>query len=68
MENAAPKGLPNMKVTDFLDFVKSLIGICAPLSEETARGPIPIYLFCSLIFMPSVTKIQWNKLRALFPA
>ena len=32
------------------------------------RGPIPIYLFCSLIFMPSVTEIQLNNLRALFPA
>ena len=47
MEHAAPKGLPNMKVTDFQDFVnttllkdisvKSLNGICAPISEETAR-------------------------------
>ena len=32
------------------------------------RGPIPIDLLCSLIFMPFVTEIQLNKLRALFPA
>ena len=32
------------------------------------RGPISIYLFCSLIFMPSVTEIQLNKLRAHFRA
>ena len=32
------------------------------------RGPIPIDLFCSLIFMPSVTEIQLNKLRAHFRA
>ena len=31
------------------------------------RGLIPIDLFCSLIFMPSVTEIQLDKLRALFP-
>ena len=29
---------------------------------------MPIDLYCSLIFMPSVTEIQLNKLRALFPA
>ena len=29
---------------------------------------MPIDLFCSLIFMPSVTEIQLNKLRARFPA
>ena len=28
---------------------------------------IPIDLFCSLIFMPSVTEIQLKKLHALFP-
>ena len=33
----------------------------------TYRGPIPIDLFCSLIFMPSVTEIQFNKLRAFSP-
>ena len=33
-----------------------------------ARGPISIYLFCSLIFMQSVTEIQLNKLRAHFRA
>ena len=32
------------------------------------RGPISIYLFCSLIFMQSVTEIQLNKLRAHFRA
>ena len=37
-------------------------------SACTYRGPIPIDLFCSLIFMPSVTKIQLNKVRPLFPA
>ena len=28
----------------------------------------PIDLFCSLIFMPSVTEIRLKKLRARFPA
>ena len=47
MENAAPKGIPNMKVTDFQIFVntvllkdvdvQSLNGIRAPISKETAR-------------------------------
>ena len=47
MENAAPKGKPNMKVTDFQDFVntillkdigvKSLNSFCVPISEETTR-------------------------------
>ena len=32
------------------------------------RGPISIYLLCSLIFMQSVTEIQLNKLRAHFRA
>ena len=32
------------------------------------RGPIPIDWFCSLNFISSVTEIQLNKLRALFPA
>ena len=32
------------------------------------RGPVSIYLFCSLIFMQSVTEIQLNKLRAHFRA
>ena len=32
------------------------------------RGPISIYVFCSLIFMQSVTEIQLNKLRAHFRA
>ena len=32
------------------------------------RSFIPINLFCSLIFMSSVTEIQLNKLRSLFPA
>ena len=31
------------------------------------RGPIPIDLFCSLIFMPFVTEIHLNKVRPLFP-
>ena len=31
------------------------------------RGPILIDLYCSLIFMPSVTEIQLNKVRPLFP-
>ena len=38
------------------------------VSKDITRGPIPIDLFCSLIFMPSVTEIQLNKLRARFPA
>ena len=31
------------------------------------RGPIPIDLYCSLISMTSVTEIQLNKVRTLFP-
>ena len=31
------------------------------------RGPIPIDLFCSLIFMPFVTEIELNKVCPLFP-
>ena len=31
------------------------------------RGPIPIDLYCSLIFMTSITEIQLNKVRPLFP-
>ena len=31
------------------------------------RGPISIDLYCSLIFMLSVTEIQLNKVRPLFP-
>ena len=32
------------------------------------KGPIPIDLFCSLIFMQSVTEILLNKVCPLFPA